>query len=63
MTTLAPGRFVESPVTFRRPDVLPIAQRGIQLLVRLISRCTNPDTGSRWLLHRLERAPDVAEII
>ena len=32
-------------------------------LLRTASRLTNPDGLSRWVLRRLEKLPDVAEII
>ena len=32
-------------------------------LLRTAGRLTNPDSMSRWVLHRLERLPDVAEIV
>jgi hypothetical protein len=32
-------------------------------LLRSVGRLTNPDGLSRWVMHRLERLPDVAEII
>jgi len=32
-------------------------------LLRGAGRLTNPDRLSRWILHRLETLPDVAEIV
>lgn len=53
----------ESPITIGALDVWASAKRGTGQIIGLIGRCTNPDAASRWLLHRLERAPDVAEIL
>ena len=54
------GRFADRPWRSLSPQARAGVGRG---LLRTVGRLTNPDGLSRWVVHRLERLPDVAEIV